>query len=31
MINIIAMIGIESGNQSGTTHSGTQQLVEVRK
>jgi len=28
---VFAMIGIESGNQSGTTHSGTQQLVEVRK
>jgi hypothetical protein len=28
---VFAMIGIESGNQTSTTYSGTQQLVEVRK
>ena len=28
---VFAMIGIESGNQSGATHSVNQQLVEVRK
>ena len=28
---VFAMIGIEAGNQPGMTHSGTQQLVEVRK
>ncbi len=24
---VFAMIGLEAGNQSGTTHSGTQQVV----
>ena len=28
---VFAMIGIEAGNQPGMTHSGTQQVVEVRK
>jgi len=28
---VFAMIGIEAGNQPGMTHSGTQQLVEVRR
>lgn len=28
---VFAMIGIESGNQPGMTHSGTQSYVEVRK
>ena len=28
---VFAMIGIEAGNQAGATHSGTQQLVEVRR
>jgi hypothetical protein len=27
---VFAMIGIESANQSAPTHSGSQQLVEVR-
>jgi hypothetical protein len=26
-----AMIGLEAGNQTSPTHSGTQQVVEVRK
>jgi len=28
---VFAMIGLEAGNQPGMTHSGTQQVVEVRK
>lgn len=28
---VFAMIGLEAGNQPGRTHSGTQQVVEVRK
>jgi hypothetical protein len=28
---VFAMIGIESANQPAPTHSGSQQLVEVRK
>jgi hypothetical protein len=28
---VFAMIGIETGNQAGATHSGTQSYIEVRK
>ena len=28
---VFAMIGLEAGNQPGMTHSGTQQVVEVRR
>jgi hypothetical protein len=28
---VFAMIGIETGNQAGAMHSGTQSYVEVRK